>query len=103
MTRLAAGIESLDDKHAAAAARARVRERLCRIGLARLLSFCRSIGCSLLGRRRVQVQELTHVRDGVGTIAAGEQAVMADAVEALGQDVDEEVSILIATGGAVGR
>ena len=60
MTRLAAGIESLDDEHAAAAARARVCERLCRIGFGRLP-----------GRRWVQVEELTHVRDGFGAVAAG--------------------------------
>jgi hypothetical protein len=32
------------------------------------------------------------VRDGFGAIAAGEQAVVADAVEAFGQDVDEEAA-----------
>ena len=87
MTWMAAGLEGLDDEHAAAAARARVCERLCGIGLARLLSFCRSIG-----RRWVQIQELTHVLDRFGAIAAGEQAVVADAVEALGQNVDEEAA-----------
>src|SRR5262245_7504292 len=81
MTRLTAGIGSLDDEHAAAAARARVCERLCRIGLA-----------GLLGRRWVEVQELTHGVNRFGAIAAGEQAVVADAVKALGQDVDEEAA-----------
>src|SRR5215813_160935 len=84
--RLAAGIEGLDDEHASAAARARMCERLCRIGLAGLL------GRSLFGRRWVEVQELTHGLDGLGAIAAGEQAVMANAMEALGQDVDEEAA-----------
>jgi hypothetical protein len=31
-----------------------------------------------------EVQEIAHGRDGFGAIAAGEQAVVADAVEALG-------------------
>jgi hypothetical protein len=84
MTRLAAGLEGLDDEHASAAARARVCERLCLIGLAGVP------GRSLLGRRSGEVQELTHGLDGLGAIAAGEQAVVADAVKALGQDMDEE-------------
>ena len=81
MARLAAGLESLDDEHAAAAARTRLCERLCRIGLARLF-----------GRRWVQVQKLTHGVNRMCAIAAGEEAVMADAVEALGQDMDEEAA-----------
>src|SRR5258708_10306486 len=87
MTRLAAGLESLDDEHAAAAARARLRERLGWIGLVCLLSFCRSIG-----RGWGQVEGLAHRGDGFGAIAAGEQAVVADAMEALGQGVDEETA-----------
>jgi hypothetical protein len=71
MTRLAAGLESFDDEHAAAAARARACERLCRIG---------PVG--LLGRRRGEVQDLAHVFDRFGAIAAGEQTVVADAVSA---------------------
>ena len=87
MARLATCLEGLDDEHAAAAAGARVGERLRRIGPAGLLSFCRS-----LGRGRGAVQELAHMLDGFGAIAAGEQTVVADAVEALGQDVDEETA-----------
>ena len=49
MAWLAAGLEGLDDDHAAAAAGARVHKRLRRIGVARRL-----------GRRWGQVQELTH-------------------------------------------
>src|SRR3974377_166157 len=86
MTWLAAGLEGLDDEHAAAAARARACERLCRIGLAGLL------GRILLGRRWGEVQELPHGVNRFGAIAAGEQAVVADAVEALGQGVDEETA-----------
>src|SRR5215813_5385165 len=87
MTRLAACLEGLDDEHAAAAAGAWLGERLRLISLAFLLSLCRSIG-----RGRGAVQELAHVLDGFGAIAAGEQAVVANAVEALGQDVDEETA-----------
>jgi hypothetical protein len=63
MTRLTAGFEGLDDEHAAAAARARMRERLRRIGLARLLSFCQSIS-----RRWGQVREVTHRCDRFGAV-----------------------------------
>jgi hypothetical protein len=70
---LAAGLEGLDDEHAAAAAGAWVGERLCRcwVGLDRLV-----------GRRWGQVQEFARRGDCVGAIAAGEQAIVADAVEA---------------------
>src|SRR5262249_483170 len=84
MARPEACLEGLDDEHTAAAARARLGKRLRLISLACLLTFWRSIG-----RGRGAVQELAHVLDGFGAIAAGEQAVVADAVEALGQDVDE--------------
>src|SRR5215468_7002659 len=87
MARPAACLEGLDDEHTAAAARARLGKQLRLISLACLLSFWRSIG-----RGRGAVQELAHVLDGFGAIAAGEQAVVADAVEALGQDVDEEAA-----------
>jgi hypothetical protein len=86
MARLAAGIKGLDDEHAAAAARARVCERLRWIGLADLL------GRILLSRRWGEVQDLPHGLDRLGAIAAGEQATMAYAVKALGQDVDEETA-----------
>jgi hypothetical protein len=70
------------DQHATAAAGAWVGERLRGgIGLDRLF-----------GRRRGQVQELARRRDRLGAIAAGEQAIVADAMEALGQDVDEEAA-----------
>src|ERR1700757_370603 len=86
MTRLAAGLESLDDEHAAAAARARTCERLFWIVLAGFL------GRILLSRRWGEVQELAHGVNRFGAIAAGEQAIVAYAVEALGQDVDEEAA-----------
>src|SRR5215831_6286866 len=78
---MAAGLEGLDDDHTAAAMRARVRQRLPRIGLARLL-----------GHRWSQVQELAHGFHCCGAIAAGEQAVVADAVETLWEDVAEEAA-----------
>ena len=80
---LAAGLEGLDDEHAAAAAGARLGEclRRRRVDLDRLL-----------GRGRCQSQELTRLGDRLGAFAAGEQAVVADAMEALGQHVDEEAA-----------
>jgi hypothetical protein len=78
---LAAGLEGLDDDHATTAAGARVRERLRRIGVARLLD-----------RRRGQVQELTHGLHRFGAIGAGEQAIVTDAMETLGEDVGEEAA-----------
>src|SRR6516164_9324024 len=46
----------------------------------------------LLGRRWGQVQEFTHGFHRFGAIGAGEQAVVADAVETLGEDVAEEAA-----------
>ena len=81
MVWLAAGLEGLDDDHAAAAAGARVREWLRRIGVA-----CR------LGRRWGQVEEFAHGFDRFVAIGAGELAVVTDAVETLGEDVAEEAA-----------
>ena len=78
---VAAGFEGLDDEHPAAAARARVRERRRRLGLA-----------CVLGCKWGQVQELAHGLHRFGAIGAGEQAVVADAVETLGEDVAEEAA-----------
>src|SRR6516164_5518885 len=44
------------------------------------------------GRRRRQVQEFTHDLNCFGAIAAGEQSVLADAVDTLGEDVAEEAT-----------
>ena len=81
MAGLAAGLEGLDDEHAAAAAGARLGERLCyrRIDLDRFLCH-----------RRGQTEEFACPRDRLGAVRAGEQAVVADAMEAFGQHVDEE-------------
>jgi hypothetical protein len=46
----------------------------------------------LLGRTLGQVQELMRGLDRFGAIGAREQAVVADAVEALGQEVDEKAA-----------
>src|SRR5271167_36349 len=78
---LAAGIEGLDDEHAAATAGTRLGEWL----------GCRWIDLDgLFGRRRCQSQKFTRSRDRLGAIAAGEQAVVANAMEALGQNVDQK-------------
>ena len=45
-----------------------------------------------LGLRSGRIEQLTYLRDVIGTLAAGEQAVVADAVEAGWQDMDEEAA-----------
>ena len=81
MAWLAAGLEGLDDDHAAATAGARVRERLRRVGVT-----------GRVDRRWGQVQELTRGFHRFGATAAGEQAIVTDAVETLGEDVAEEAA-----------
>src|ERR1051325_9088249 len=78
-------LEHLDDDHAAAAARTRMRERPRFVGHGGLCV----VGLSLRRRRR---EQLAHSRKVVGAGGAGEQAVVADAVEAGGQNVDEEAA-----------
>src|SRR5216684_1050871 len=78
---LAAGLEGLDDEHAAATAGTRLREWLHR----RRIDLDR-----LFGRRRCQSQEFARSRDRLGAVGAGEQAMVADAMESFGQHVDEE-------------
>ena len=56
-------------------------ERLRRIGVARRV-----------GRRWGQVEELSHGFHRFGAIAAGEQAIVTDAMETLGEDVGEEAA-----------
>jgi len=79
---LAAGLEGLDDEHAAAAAGARLGEWLC----CRRIDLDRRFG----RRRRCQSQEFARSRDRLGADCAGEQAVVADAMEAFGQHMDQE-------------
>ena len=76
MARRRAAREGLDDDHAAAAA------WTCR------LVVIGSIGGLALGLW--PSEQFASTRDVVGAGGFGQQAVVADAVEALGQDVDEE-------------
>jgi len=78
MARRRAAREGLDDDHAAAAA---WTCRLVAIG---------SIGIGGLALGLWPSEQLAGTRDVVGAGGLGQQAVVADAVEALGQDVDEE-------------
>src|SRR5215468_9692159 len=79
MSRHRATCESLDDDHAAAAMRAGM-----------WVAAIESIG--RFGLRRWDVKQLTRPRDVLDPVAAGEQAVVADAVEAVWQDVNEEAA-----------
>src|ERR1700681_4962830 len=85
MTRRRAALEYLDNDHAPAAARAGMRRgwRLVGAGGTR-------IGIVVL--RHGHADELAGARDVVGAGGSGEQAVVADAVEAFGQDVHEEAA-----------
>src|SRR6266496_4182784 len=77
-----AALEDLDDDHATAAAWARARE-------GRLVAII-TIGSIALGL--LATEQLAGACDVVGAGGLGEQAVVADAVQALGQDVDEEAA-----------
>ena len=81
-----AALEDLDDDHAPAAAWTRVREggRLVAIIIV-------GIG-SLVFMELMATEQSTGACDVVGAGGLGEQTVVADAVEALGQDVDEEAA-----------
>ena len=72
-------LEDLDDDHATAAAWA---SRLAGIGG----------GTGGLALGVCNGEQLTRAGDVVGASAFGEQAVVADAVQALGQHVDEEAA-----------
>jgi hypothetical protein len=91
MFRVAAGREGLDDDHAAAAAAA---------GTRRHVGFVRGCGLGRLGLLRAgrHGEQLARSRDIGGAIAIGEQSVMADAVQALGQHVHQKApNELVAT------
>ena len=60
-----------------------MRERLGLVGLG-------TVGIHGLGLCRLHVQQAARLSNVVGAGAAGEQAVVANAVEALRQDVDQE-------------
>ncbi len=76
MARRRAAREGLDDDHAAAAT--------CR------LVVIRSIGIGRFALRLWPSEQFADARDVVGARGLGQQAVVADAVEALRQDVNEE-------------
>ena len=80
-----AALECLDNDHTATAAGTQVRERLGIVGLG-------AVGIRGLGLCRGHVEQTAHSGDVVGARAAGEQAVVADAVEAGRQDVDQEAA-----------
>ena len=82
MLGLAAAREGLDDDHAAATARAWPRQdaRLVERGFGRLGLFC--------GRRHGE--QLARVRNVFGAATAGEQPIVADAMEAFRQHMDQE-------------
>jgi hypothetical protein len=80
----AAGLEGLDDDHAAAAAGARGGEH----GLRSVIGGRLVLGIG--GGTRRDFQKLAGLRDALVACAAGEKAIVADAMEALGQDVEEE-------------
>src|SRR6266481_5523885 len=80
VVRRGAALECLDDDHAAAAARTRMRERFGLVGLG-------AVGILGLWLCRRHVAQAARSGDVVGACAAGEQAVVTDAVEALRQDV----------------
>ena len=85
IARRSTALERLDDDHATPAARARVRERFWFVGL----------GAAVipgLGLYHRHVEQAARPGDVVGARTAGEQAVVADAVEAVRQDVDQETA-----------
>ncbi len=81
---LAAARESLDDDHAAAAARTWTRQH------ARLVDC--GVGCVGLFWARRHGKQLARVRDVCSSVGVTEQPIMSDAVEALRQHVDQEAA-----------
>jgi hypothetical protein len=80
--RLAAALEDLDDDHAAAAARAWLRQ------YARFVDRCFGrVGLFWARRHSEQLASVGHVR---GSVGAGEQPIVSDAMEAFRQDMDQE-------------
>src|ERR1700730_4014892 len=85
MLGLLASQELLDDAHTAAAARAGM--------LWRLWLFGRGVdGLDGIDRNERRRDQLADARDVAGAGLAGEEAVVADAVEALRQDVHQEAA-----------
>src|SRR2546423_1690820 len=91
VARRGAALEGLDDDHAAAAARARMREWLRLAG----------VGAGGAGRVVLGLwngEQFAGSGDVVGAGTVGEQSVVADAVEAVRQDVDEKAADELAGG-----
>ena len=88
--RCGASFEPFDDDHAAAAAGA---ETCClRVGSIGIIG---SIGADCfdgINGNDWRHEQLAGARDVLGALAAGEQAIVADAVETCGQHVDEEAA-----------
>src|ERR1700730_9750061 len=84
-SRLAAGFEGLDNDHMPAAAGTSPP----------LFAFVTTIGAAALAARRRWVgeaEELTGQCDVVGPVGIGEEAAVTDAVEPVGQHMDEEAA-----------
>ena len=82
MLRLAAARESLDDDHAATAARTWTRQH------AGFVDRC--FGRFGFFGARWHGEQLARVLDVCGSVAVGEQPIMADAMEAVRQGVEQE-------------
>jgi len=81
----ATALEDLDDDHAAAAAGTGMRK-------CRWLTVAGTVCPTGLILRCRHVEQLTRMRDVLDTPAVGEETVVTDAVETIGQDVDEEAA-----------
>src|SRR5215472_9454844 len=85
ISRLAAAREDLDDDHASAAARTGAR-------LHAWLVWCGGVLLLKLNDAGQSTEQLAGAGDVGGTIAVGEEAIVADPVEALGQHVHQEAA-----------
>src|ERR1700676_4827105 len=85
MPRRGATLESLDSDHATAAARTGMRGGWRLVGID-------GIRLGIVVLRHRHREELAGARNVGGAGRSGEQAIVADAVESFGQDVDEEAA-----------
>jgi hypothetical protein len=77
-----AAFEALDDDHAAATG----GTEICRLRLGSIGAAC----LERINRNEWRHEQLASAGDVLGALAAGEQAIVADAVEARGQHVHEK-------------
>ena len=77
------GLEGLDDDHGSAAGRAGIGKPRRLLGIGDRIGF--ALWCW-------DAEQPTRSVEVLGAPAVGEEAIVADAVEALGQDVNEEAS-----------